>query len=153
MDALGVLDLSKSEFSLDASLFDSHLLSFSLSGDMALRANWSSTSAREFLLAIGGFHPQFTPPAGFPALQRITIDMPSGPVSKLRLAAPATSLGGTHTVVSHVASTTHRQLDDRALAASGIDPGAVRFSIGLEDPEDLISDAYVALESISRPEG
>jgi cystathionine beta-lyase/cystathionine gamma-synthase len=30
-------------------------------------------------------------------------------------------------------------------------PGAVRFSIGLEDPEDLISDAYVALESLSRP--
>ena len=70
---------------------------------------------------------------------------------KLRLAQNATSLGGTHTVVSHVASTTHRQLDDRALAAGGIDPGAVRFSIGLEDAEDLISDAYVALESLSRP--
>ncbi len=70
---------------------------------------------------------------------------------KLRLAQLATSLGGTHTVVSHVASTTHRQLDDRALAAGGIDPGAVRFAIGLEDPEDLISDAYVALESLSRP--
>ena len=38
---------------------------------------------------------------------------------KLRLAEVATSLGGTHTVVSHVASTTHRQLDDRALAAGG----------------------------------
>jgi cystathionine beta-lyase/cystathionine gamma-synthase len=70
---------------------------------------------------------------------------------KLRLAALATSLGGTHTKVSHVATTTHRQLDDRALAAAGIDPGAVRFSIGLEDAEDLISDAYVALESLGRP--
>jgi len=70
---------------------------------------------------------------------------------KLRLSQLATSLGGTHTVVSHVASTTHRQLDGRALAAGGIDPGAVRFSIGLEDAEDLISDAYVALESLSRP--
>ena len=70
---------------------------------------------------------------------------------KLRLASVATSLGGTHTKVSHVASTTHRQLDDRALAAGGIDPGAVRFSIGLEDAEDLISDAYVALESLGRP--
>jgi cystathionine beta-lyase/cystathionine gamma-synthase len=69
---------------------------------------------------------------------------------KLRLAVPATSLGGTHTIVSHVASTTHRQMDDRALAAGGIDPGAVRFSIGLEDAEDLISDAYVALESLGR---
>src|SRR6202043_3805410 len=71
--------------------------------------------------------------------------------SALRLAAAASSLGGTHTVVSHVASTTHRQLDDRALAAAGIDPGALRFSIGLEDSEDLISDAYVALEALSRP--
>jgi cystathionine beta-lyase/cystathionine gamma-synthase len=71
-------------------------------------------------------------------------------VDKLRLASLATSLGGTHTKVSHVATTTHRQLDDRALAAGGIDPGAVRFSIGLEDAEDLISDAYVALESLGR---
>jgi cystathionine beta-lyase/cystathionine gamma-synthase len=70
--------------------------------------------------------------------------------SGLRLAAAATSLGGTHTVVSHVASTTHRQLDDRALGAAGIDPGAVRFSIGLEDVEDLISDAFVALQSLTR---
>lgn len=69
---------------------------------------------------------------------------------KLRLAVPATSLGGTHTKVSHVASTTHRQMDDRALMAGGIEPGAVRFSIGLEDAEDLISDAYVALESLGR---
>jgi hypothetical protein len=85
MDALGVLDFSKSELALDASLYDSHLLSFSLSGDMALRANWGGQ--REFLLAIGGFHPRFQPPAGFPALKRITIDMPSGIVSTLRLQA------------------------------------------------------------------
>jgi cystathionine beta-lyase/cystathionine gamma-synthase len=69
----------------------------------------------------------------------------------LRLAQLATSLGGTHTKVSHVPSTSHRQLDDRALAAAGIDPGAVRVSIGLEDAEDLISDAYLALESLNRP--
>jgi cystathionine beta-lyase/cystathionine gamma-synthase len=70
--------------------------------------------------------------------------------SRLRLAKAAPSLGGTHTLVSHVASTTHRQLDDRALAAAGIDPGAVRFSIGLEDSEDLISDAFVALDGLGR---
>jgi cystathionine beta-lyase/cystathionine gamma-synthase len=70
--------------------------------------------------------------------------------SGLRLAATASSLGGTHTVVSHVATTTHRQLDERALAVAGIDPGAVRFSIGLEDVEDLISDAFMALEGLSR---
>lgn len=70
--------------------------------------------------------------------------------SRLRLASPATSLGGTHTKVSHVASTTHRQLDERALAAAGIEAGAVRFSIGLEDAEDLMSDACAALESLNQ---
>ena len=69
---------------------------------------------------------------------------------RLRLAQVATSLGGTHTKVSHAASTTHRQLDSKALQSAGIDPGAVRFSIGLEDAEDLISDAYVALDSLGR---
>jgi hypothetical protein len=85
MDALGVLDFAKGEASLDATLYDSHILNYTLSGDMALRASWSSN--REFLLAVGGFHPQFTPPPGFPSLKRITISMPSGPISKLTMAA------------------------------------------------------------------
>lgn len=67
--------------------------------------------------------------------------------NRLRLAANATSLGGTHTVVSHVASTTHRQLDDAALAAAGIAPAMVRISVGLEDPEDLLADVQGALEA------
>jgi cystathionine beta-lyase/cystathionine gamma-synthase len=68
---------------------------------------------------------------------------------RLRIAQVATSLGGTHTKVSHVASTTHRQLDPAALAAAGIDPAAVRFSIGLEDAEDLIEDARLSLDSLN----
>ncbi len=68
---------------------------------------------------------------------------------RLRVGQVATSLGGTHTVVSHVASTTHRQFDDAALAAAGIDPGAVRFSIGLEDGEDLVKDVHQALEALN----
>jgi cystathionine beta-lyase/cystathionine gamma-synthase len=68
---------------------------------------------------------------------------------RLRIAQLATSLGGTHTKVSHAASTTHRQLDSAALAAAGIDPGAVRFSIGLEDAEDLIEDAELSLDSLT----
>lgn len=64
---------------------------------------------------------------------------------RLRLIAIATSLAGTHSQVSHVATTTHRQLDDAALAAAGIGPGAVRISVGLEDPEDLVADLEQAL--------
>jgi cystathionine beta-lyase/cystathionine gamma-synthase len=65
----------------------------------------------------------------------------------LRLGRVATSLGGVHTLVSHVASTTHRQFDDAALAAAGIPPAAVRVSIGLEDAEDLIADLTRALDA------
>jgi cystathionine beta-lyase/cystathionine gamma-synthase len=70
----------------------------------------------------------------------------------LRLAKVATSLGGTHTLAGHIASTTHRQMDARALAAAGIDPGAVRFSIGLEDADDLIQDVDDALTALGRIE-
>ena len=69
---------------------------------------------------------------------------------RLKLARIAASLGGTHTKVSHVASTTHRQMDGVALAAAGIDPASVRFSIGLEDAEDLLADAMSALDSLGR---
>jgi O-acetylhomoserine/O-acetylserine sulfhydrylase-like pyridoxal-dependent enzyme len=63
----------------------------------------------------------------------------------LRVGMVATSLGGVHTVVSHVASTTHRQLDDAALAQAGIPASAVRFSIGLEDADDLVTDIEQSL--------
>jgi cystathionine beta-lyase/cystathionine gamma-synthase len=69
---------------------------------------------------------------------------------RLRLARLASSLGGTCTKVSHVASTTHRQMDQAALAAAGIDPASVRFSVGLEDGEDLLADAIAALDSLGR---
>ena len=64
---------------------------------------------------------------------------------RLRLALNATSLGGTVSKVSHVASTTHRQLDDTALRDAGIVPSAVRVSVGLEDPDDLVADFVRAL--------
>jgi O-acetylhomoserine/O-acetylserine sulfhydrylase-like pyridoxal-dependent enzyme len=66
----------------------------------------------------------------------------------LSLALVATSLGGTHSLVSHVASTTHRQLDDAALDAAGICPAAVRFSVGLEDADDLTADIAAALDAL-----
>ncbi|MEO6205166.1 MAG: aminotransferase class I/II-fold pyridoxal phosphate-dependent enzyme [Mycobacteriales bacterium] len=66
---------------------------------------------------------------------------------RLGLILRATSLGGTHSKVSHVASTTHRQLDDAALAAAGIGPATVRLSIGLEDADDLIADLVQALDA------
>ncbi|MEU9884883.1 aminotransferase class I/II-fold pyridoxal phosphate-dependent enzyme [Sphaerisporangium sp. NPDC051011] len=66
----------------------------------------------------------------------------------LRLALIATSIGGTRTKVAHVASTTRGRLDEAGLTASGVDAGAVRFSVGLEDAEDLIADVTDALDAL-----
>ena len=67
---------------------------------------------------------------------------------RLRVVAVATSLGGTHSVVSHVATTTHRQLSDDALRAAGIGPSTIRISCGLEDPDDLYEDVAAALDAV-----
>jgi O-acetylhomoserine (thiol)-lyase len=50
--------------------------------------------------------------------------------------------------VLHPASHTHRQLTDEQLKAAGIPPDLIRFSVGLEDPEDLIADLKQALAKI-----
>jgi cystathionine beta-lyase/cystathionine gamma-synthase len=67
---------------------------------------------------------------------------------ELRLIRTATSLGSVHSKVSHAASTTHRQLSDEALRAGRIEPSAVRFSLGLEDVDDLIADTEQALDRL-----
>ena len=66
----------------------------------------------------------------------------------LELAWVATSLGGTHTLVGHAASTTHRQYAPEARRAAGIADGLVRVSVGLEDADDLLEDILRALEKI-----
>jgi cystathionine beta-lyase/cystathionine gamma-synthase len=66
-------------------------------------------------------------------------------LGRLRVAVHATSLGSAETLCSHPASSSHRQLDDAALAAADMTPGMVRISIGLEDPEDLVADLTGAL--------
>ncbi len=64
----------------------------------------------------------------------------------LQMAWVASSLGGTHTLVGHAASTTHRQMDAEARRAAGIADGLVRVSVGLENEDDVIADFERALE-------
>jgi methionine-gamma-lyase len=63
----------------------------------------------------------------------------------MRLAERTASLGSYRTIITHPPSTTHRQLDKAALAASGIAPGLLRCSVGLEDVEDLRADIELGL--------
>ena len=68
-------------------------------------------------------------------------------IDRLRIPARTASLGSVFSIVTHPPSTTHRQLDDDALAAAGITPGLLRCSVGLEDLEDLVVDFERALEA------
>ena len=61
-------------------------------------------------------------------------------LERMRVGVHATSLGSVETLVSHPASSSHRQLADADLPAAGLRPGTLRVSIGLEDVEDLIAD-------------
>jgi cystathionine beta-lyase/cystathionine gamma-synthase len=71
-------------------------------------------------------------------------------VETTELCQLATSLGGPETLVTHPASTTHVGLTPEELAASGIGPGTVRLSAGLEHPDDLVADVLAALDRIPR---
>ncbi|HEY7132439.1 MAG TPA: PLP-dependent aspartate aminotransferase family protein [Candidatus Limnocylindrales bacterium] len=66
-------------------------------------------------------------------------------IDTLTLPERTASLGSVFTIVSHPPSTTHRQLDDAALAGAGITPGLLRCSVGLEDLDDLVADFDRAL--------
>jgi methionine-gamma-lyase len=66
-------------------------------------------------------------------------------MDNLELCLRATSLGGVDTVVSHPASTSHRQFTEEQLAAAGVTPGLLRVSIGCEDADDLVADLGNAL--------
>ncbi|HEU4688440.1 MAG TPA: DUF6603 domain-containing protein [Vicinamibacterales bacterium] len=82
MDAIGVLDFNKEEVSLDATLYDSRILAFVLTGDMALRVNWGRQPT--FVLAIGGFNPRFKAPSGFPQLARLALSLGDSDNPRLR---------------------------------------------------------------------
>jgi methionine-gamma-lyase len=68
-------------------------------------------------------------------------------LDKLELIKMAVSLGGTETLASHPASTTHSGLPADELRRYAIRPGLIRISIGIEDPDDLITDLAQALEA------
>lgn len=61
-------------------------------------------------------------------------------VESLQLAAHMTMIGDSITVVTHPASTTHKQLSEADLVHAGVTPTLLRISLGLEDVEDIIAD-------------
>ena len=67
----------------------------------------------------------------------------------VRLATLAVSLGGVETLIEHPASMTHASMSAADRCAAGFSDGLVRYSVGIEDVEDLIADLRQALDFVS----
>ena len=68
-------------------------------------------------------------------------------MDNLKLAAIVTHVADARTSVLHPASHTHRQLTDEQLIEAGVQPDLIRFSVGIENAEDIIADIEQALNA------
>jgi O-acetylhomoserine (thiol)-lyase len=68
-------------------------------------------------------------------------------MDNLKLACIVTHVADARTCVLHPASHTHRQLSDEQLIEAGVRPDLIRFSVGIEEPEDIIADIEQALNA------
>ena len=68
--------------------------------------------------------------------------------NQLKIARISNNLGDTKTLITHPATTTHQKLSPKDQQEVGIFGGTLRISVGLEDPQDLIDDFYMALNNL-----
>ena len=69
-------------------------------------------------------------------------------LNALKLIRITNNLGDAKSLVTHPATTTHQRLTPEARAELGISDGLVRFSAGLEHPDDVVTDLVTALEKV-----
>ena len=69
-------------------------------------------------------------------------------MDNVRLATLAVSLGGVETLIEHPASMTHAGMSREDRLEAGISDGLVRYSVGIEDADDLIADLKQALDRV-----
>jgi methionine-gamma-lyase len=69
-------------------------------------------------------------------------------MDRVKVATLAVSLGGVETLVEHPASMTHASMSPEARRAAGFTDGLVRYSVGIEDADDLIADLEQALAAV-----
>lgn len=70
-------------------------------------------------------------------------------MKNLHLAIIATHVADAHTCVLHPANATHRQLSEEELVKAGVPSDLIRFSVGLEDVEDIIADLEQAFAAVN----
>lgn len=69
-------------------------------------------------------------------------------LNALEVAVISNNLGDAKSIATHPATTTHQRLPDDQKAELGITPGLIRFSVGLEDAEDLVTDILNGLDQV-----
>jgi O-acetylhomoserine (thiol)-lyase len=74
-------------------------------------------------------------------------------IESVDLASHLANIGDAKTLVIHPASTTHAQLSTQQLEEAGVEPGLVRISVGIEDPDDIIYDLDQALTAALKSAG
>ncbi len=83
IDVAGTLNLTEGTLKIDASIRDSHVAGFPLTGDVAIRAAFLGSPS--LILSFGGFHPDFPPPDDFPVLNRLGIALDTGDNLRVQL--------------------------------------------------------------------
>jgi len=73
LSVAGFLDPPNKQVAIDASLYDSRIVMWTVSGDMAMRSNYGDDP--RFLLSVGGWNPRYDPPKNFPSLKRVTANL------------------------------------------------------------------------------
>jgi methionine-gamma-lyase len=71
-------------------------------------------------------------------------------MNSVKLCQLAVSLGGVETLIQHPASMTHFSMGKAARAIGGITEGLVRFSVGIENVNDIINDLEQALQEVGK---
>ena len=69
-------------------------------------------------------------------------------MDSLKMIAIVTHVADARSCVLHPASHTHRQMNDEELREAGVQPDLIRFSVGIENIEDIIADLEQALEQV-----
>lgn len=69
-------------------------------------------------------------------------------LNALNIAIISNNLGDAKSIVTHPATTTHQRIPEAQKKVLGITDGLIRFSVGLEHPEDIIDDILQALEVV-----
>lgn len=69
-------------------------------------------------------------------------------LNRLRMLSLTANLGDTRSIASHPASTTHAKLTEAERLSTGITPGLIRISVGLEHVEDILGDIRQAMDGL-----